>query len=562
MSKRFSMIAAISFALSLISITQVSHAQNADISYFSNRTKSTTSPAQREELRGVWITNVDSEVLNSKRKIAEMMDYLAEHNFNVIYPVVYNKGYTLYPSKVMEREFGVSVIPENQFAGVQDRDMLAEIIVEAHRVGIEVIPWFEFGFATSYNLGGGHILEAKPEWKALDQEGNLAKKNDFEWMNGFHPDVQNFMIELVMEVVDNYDVDGIQGDDRLPAMPSLAGYDDYTKGLYKKQFGVEPPSDVKDPQWVQFRADILSDFLERLHGQVKSRGKYLIVSSSPSYYDWSLFEYLQDSVTWTNRGIVDTSHPQAYRYELDGYKKIVDDLVANQFTPEQLHMLSPGILIRSGTYVSPLEYLKGAIEYNREKGVQGEVLFFYQGLRGDEAKNLTDNGMSNYLKTGPYAEPASLPYRDGVNFRPGGVMTPAPPQQMGDHWTQNPKFPGIYRRPGGNAETLLYDVEVPVSATYDLYIGMLSGPDSTANFVVKTGEDGKGGQNMLTFDQSERSNWGWMPIGQYKLKKGVNERFVRVEVTEMDPTKFTFTGPVMALINRKESPKTKWPVAE
>lgn len=561
MSKRFSMIAAISIALSLLTVPLSSTAQSADISYFSNRTKSTTNPAQLQELRGVWITNVDSEVLNSKRKIAEMMDFLAEHNFNVVYPVVYNKGYTLYPSKVMEKEFGVSVIPGDQFPGVQDRDMLAELIVEAHRVGIEVVPWFEFGFAASYNAGGGHLLAKKPEWRALDQEGNLAKKNNFEWMNGFRPDVQDFMIDLVMEVIHNYDVDGIQGDDRLPAMPSLAGYDEYTVGLYKKKYGVEPPTDYKDPQWVQFRADILSDFLARLHKKVKAEGKYLIVSSSPSFYDWSLTEYLQDSLTWTNRGIVDTSHPQAYRYELDGYKKIVDELVANQFTPEQLPMLSPGILLRSGKYVAPLDYIKGAIEYNRQKGINGEVLFFYQGLRGDAAKNLTDNGISDYLKTGPYAQPASLPYRHGKNWRPGGIMSPAPGQQMGDYWEANEKFPGIFRRAGGNAESLLYDITVPVEATYDLYLGMLSGPDATSTLIVEVGEDGDE-QETFTFDQSDRSSWGWMPIGQFELDKGTNERFVRVNVTELDPSKHTFTGPVMALINRKESRNVKWPVAK
>lgn len=561
MSSRLSMFLAIFIALTLLSISSISTAQPADISYFSQRVKSTANPAQLQELRGVWITNVDSDVLSSKRKIAEAMDFLAQHNINVVYPVVYNKGYTLYPSKVMEREFGVSVIPEKDFAGVQDRDMLAELIVEAHRVGIEVIPWFEFGFAASYNLDGGHIVAAKPEWKALDQEGNLAKKNNFEWINGFHPEVQNYMIDLVLEVVDNYDIDGIQGDDRLPAMPSLAGYDEYTKGLYMDEYGVEPPADYKDPQWVQFRADILSDFLERLNKKVKSRGKNLIVSSSPSYYDWSLTEYLQDSLAWTNRGLVDTLHPQAYRYELDGYKKIIDDLVANQFTAEQLPMLAPGILIRSGKYVAPLDYVKGAIEYNRSKGVNGEVLFFYQGLRGSEDKGLSNNGIPEYLLSGPYAQPASLSYRNCKNWRPGGIVIPAPAQQLGTHWTTNDKYPGIYRRPGGNVETLLYDVTVPVEATYNLYIAMLASPQSTQQFIVKVGDDeDEEDQVTFTFDQTDKACWGWMPIGQYELEEGVNKRFVRVQSTELDATKFTFTGPVMALINRKESPKAVWPI--
>ena len=56
-------------------------------------------------------------------------------------------------------------------------------------------------------------------------------------MNGFDPEVQDFIMSLIMEVVLKYDIKGIQGDDRLPAMPTLAGYDNYTSSLYKAKFG-------------------------------------------------------------------------------------------------------------------------------------------------------------------------------------------------------------------------------------------------------------------------------------------------------------------------------------
>jgi len=52
-----------------------------------------TLPAQTaEELRGVWITNVDSNVLSSDQGIVDAMDYLAALGVNVVFPVVYNKG--------------------------------------------------------------------------------------------------------------------------------------------------------------------------------------------------------------------------------------------------------------------------------------------------------------------------------------------------------------------------------------------------------------------------------------------------------------------------------------
>jgi uncharacterized lipoprotein YddW (UPF0748 family) len=66
-------------------------------------------------------------------------------------------------------------------------------------------------------------------------------------MNAFHPEVQQFMLDLILSLGKTHKIDGIQGDDRLPALPSLAGYDDYTVSLYQAQhFGKLPPTDIKN----------------------------------------------------------------------------------------------------------------------------------------------------------------------------------------------------------------------------------------------------------------------------------------------------------------------------
>ncbi|MBX3728579.1 MAG: family 10 glycosylhydrolase [Candidatus Sumerlaeia bacterium] len=355
------------------------------------------------EVRGVWLTNVDSTVLDSRARIAEAMQFLADHHFNIVYVVVWNKALTLYPSEVMAKRFGIPIDPRH--AG---RDPLQEVIEEAHARGIEVVAWFEYGFSCwheSLGPGGGHIVAKYPHWAARDRDGKLATKNGFEWLDALHPEVQDFMLSLVLEVARKYKVDGVQGDDRLPAMPSLAGYDERTQDLYLRETGTLPPADYKNLEWVQWRADKLTEFLARLHREVKAVNPRLTVSMSPSYYDWSLTEYLQDSKTWTDRGLVDTIHPQAYRRTFEAYKSIVDDLVNNQFTAAQLPLLSPGVLAKSGPYVVDADTLLKCIAYNRKNGIAGEVLFFYEALRAD------GDVLARALKEGPYREPARLPYR-------------------------------------------------------------------------------------------------------------------------------------------------------
>lgn len=353
---------------------------------------------QPNELRGVWLTNVDSDVLSSTSAIEAAIQFLADHHFNTVYPVVWNKAHTLFPSDVMTREFGDPIDP--RYVG---RDPLQEVIEAAHRHGLRVIPWFEFGFSSSYQMNGGYLLKIKPDWAARDRDGNLLTKNGFEWMNAYHPEVQQFMIDLVTEVVDKYDVDGIQGDDRLPAQPIEGGYSDVTDSLYRAENGGNPPPhDFRDLHWQRWRGDKLNTFAKKLHDSVKSRKPDIAVSWAPSVYPWSFDEYLQDWPNWLKNGYADEIIPQIYRYELDQYKQTVDALGMEFLgtNPDQQRKIFAGMLVKVGKYRISGDYLIAAIKYHRAKGFNGEVFFFYEGLRenNDELAKLL-------LKT-VYTEPA------------------------------------------------------------------------------------------------------------------------------------------------------------
>lgn len=328
-------------------------------------------------VRGIWLTNVDSEVLNSKENIIQAVDLLDELGFNSIFVVVWNKAMTTYPSKVMKELTGIEI--DTNFKG---RDPLKELIDVAHSMNIKVIAWFEFGFSSSYNENGGIILKRKPEWAAKDIKGNLVTKNGFEWMNGFHPEVQNFILSLIMEVVRNYDIDGIQGDDRLPAMPTEAGYDEYTVNLYKSQHnGNLPPDDSKESGWIQWRADLLTSFMQRIYDSVKTFNHNIIVSMAPSVYPWSKEEYLQDWPEWMKRGLVELIIPQIYRYNISDYSDVLSLILEEQISEKDIYKFYPGVLLKVGSYQPDETFLTQMITENRKNNIYGEVFFFYEGIK-------------------------------------------------------------------------------------------------------------------------------------------------------------------------------------
>ncbi|HEY9596548.1 MAG TPA: family 10 glycosylhydrolase, partial [Cyanophyceae cyanobacterium] len=219
-----------------------------------------------QEIRGVWVTTNDMDILKDRPKLQESVNQLARLNFNTLYPVVWNSGYVMYESAVAQRE-GIQPFV---YKGLQGQDLIADIITQSHRQGLLVIPWFEFGFMTP---SVSELALNHPDWITQRQDGNqtwVGVAGEVVWLNPFHPDVQKFISDLVLEVVTKYDVDGIQFDDHT-SLPNEFGYDSYTLALYKQETQKDAPTNPQDPEWVRWRADKITAFIAQLNQAVKAR---------------------------------------------------------------------------------------------------------------------------------------------------------------------------------------------------------------------------------------------------------------------------------------------------
>ncbi|MGK7936622.1 MAG: glycoside hydrolase family 10 protein [Xenococcaceae cyanobacterium] len=354
-----------------------------------------------QEIRGIWIPNrPHSQVFESQQNIAEAMEFLQKMGFNLVCPVVWNRGYTLFPSQVMSNYSLPMLAP---FYARQQRDPLAEIIKEAHQRNIAVIPWFEYGFAASHLANGGHILTKRPDWAALDRQGETVKQGGLVWLNAFAPEVQQFIRELVLEVATKYDVEGIQGCDRLPALPVIGGYDRITSRKYQEDFSAKPPQDPQNKRWVQWRADILTDFLAQVYTQVKAVKPKLIISLSPAVYPFCLNNLLQDTKAWLTKGLVDIIHPQIYRSSFAAYRREVKK-IEQTFSQDVITKFAPGIAFKANNQELSQSDLLKCIKLNKRVKFSGQILFHYEGL----CKNNRINAFS-LVKAGGYNQFAFFP---------------------------------------------------------------------------------------------------------------------------------------------------------
>ncbi|MEM7595173.1 MAG: glycoside hydrolase family 10 protein [Cyanobacteria bacterium P01_A01_bin.83] len=328
------------------------------------------------EIRGVWLTNIDSDVLFESNKTAGAIALLAKSNFNTLYPTVWNWGYTLYPSQVAEAVTGLPLDPTE---GLQERDVLAEIVERGHERGMSVIPWFEFGFMAPADseLAKRHPqwLTQRPDESTIWWEGNVHQR---VWLNPLRPDVQQFMTDLIVEIVSNYDIEGIQLDDHF-GYPAEFGYDDYTVALYQQEHqGQLPPQNAQDPAWVQWRADKITAYVESLFQAIKQHNPQAIVSVSPNPQDFSLNSFLLDWYRWERKGLIEELIVQVYRDSNDNFLK---ELEQPEILSAKAH-IPVGIGVLSGLKGRPIPWQKidRQVKIAREHQFAGISFFFYESL--------------------------------------------------------------------------------------------------------------------------------------------------------------------------------------
>lgn len=335
-----------------------------------------TQTVNNKEIRGVWLTNIDSDVLFSADKTRSAIADLHRLNFNSLYPTVWNWGYTLYPSEVAQNITGRKIDPAE---GLQNRDVLKEIITEGHKKNMAVIPWFEFGFMAPAD---SQLAKNHPEWLTQRRDGSKiwleGNVHERVWLNPLNPQVQTFITDLILEIVRKYDIDGIQVDDHF-GYPSELGYDPYTVALYRQEHqGKLPPLDSKNPQWIQWRSDKITNYMETLFTLIKDAKKNVIISVSPNPQEFSKNEFLMDWAKWERKGLIEELIVQIYRSQMESFNRELNqkDLqLAKDHIPSAI-----GILAGLKGKQIDFNLINDQVKSSREKGFDGTAFFFYESL--------------------------------------------------------------------------------------------------------------------------------------------------------------------------------------
>jgi len=316
------------------------------------------------------------------------IDLMAELNFNCLFVCVWANSKIAWDSEVLLANSTYSSASDaNMYAGYTggSGDALKDMIDLAHAKDIKVIFWFEYGFM--HRIGGVNyndpVLAKHPEWIGIGNDGKPSNynSNDF-YLNSYDPEVQEFMLSLMEEALKKYpEVDGIQGDDRLPAMPRNSGYDARTRAAYMADKGVEPPADFNDAGWVRWRLDNLNAFARTMYARLKAVKPELCVCFAPNKYPWCEGVLMQEWPAWIRDGVVDLLTVQFY--VLPTYEADVTAALGYVSENSEKNLLNPAMILKNGSKIMDKDVLIEQLQFNRRMGTNGEAQFWFDGIYTD-----------------------------------------------------------------------------------------------------------------------------------------------------------------------------------
>lgn len=363
---------------------------------------------ERKEFRAVWVASVGNidwpsekglSISEQKQEFIEILENVKKWNMNAVVVQIKPAADSFYPSKYA---------PWSAYlTGTQGKDPgydpLKFMVDEAHKRGIEFHAWFNpyrVGITTDKTkLSKDNIAFSKPKWM-IQYGGKL-------YLNPGEQGVDDYVVDEIMEVVNNYDIDGVHMDDYFypykvkdQEYPDQSTYSQYGKKFYN----------VGD-----WRRDNVNRLIEKLSTEIKKAKPNVQFGISPfgvwrnkstdpvngsatkagvQNYD----DLYADIVHWMDEGWVDYVAPQIYwnqGFSLADYDTLVE------WWSDEAKKTKTDLYIGQAAYKvkewQDDNELVSQVEFNRIfPEVKGSIFFSYSSLLENP------KGITSKLMEGPY----------------------------------------------------------------------------------------------------------------------------------------------------------------
>jgi len=411
----------------------------------------------KKEVRAVWLTTVygldwpqrvaasEDSRKAQQEAVCGMLDRLQEANFNTVFFQVRMRGDVAYRSDIEP----ASAVFSGKYGRLPGYDPLAFMVAECHKRGLECHAWF-----VTFPVGSDKIVQEQGRLSIVKRHPELCKHHKGEWfLDPGVPGTADYILKLVKEIVNGYDIDGIHFDYIRYPEAARSFPDKITYRKYGRKMRLE-----------DWRRQNINQMVYRIYDWVKLVKPWVQVSSSPlGKYNriprvpnagWTAYESVyQDAAQWLLAGKQDMIVPMMY-YLHENFFPFVDNWVENA----NGRMIVPGLgayrLLKEEADWT-LTDLTDQIDYSRYFGGAGCSFFRCGNILSDE------KGVYTELRDNYYRYPAQLPPLTWLND-----SVPSAPEEIRVERLEN-ELKLSWEKPAGEKQDLTYTVYYSLTDSID-----------------------------------------------------------------------------------------------
>ena len=335
------------------------------------------SAQSKDYFQSLWIVRTS---MTSQEKIQKAMLFAKENNFNHVFVQVRGRDDAFYKSDIVLRS---KSILNTSF------DPLDFAIREGHSLGLKVHAWMNvyiLGSANSMITKSNSTIQKHPEW--VDVFGNGNSQNELQddnknllFLSPAIPEVEDYLLDVVEEVVTKYDIDGLHLD-YVRYGDIDYGYNPVALEIFQNR--TQPYStNLTGRKFTEFRCKSITSFVRRCNRMVLSKNPDCLVSVAVKpNLSLAKIRYFQAWDQWLIDGLVDFVVMMNYASELDDFQRNIN-LVMNEIPEKYL----PGIIMGIALYNQDEDQIIEKIERcNQLNGISGISMFSYNVIDENPGK--------------------------------------------------------------------------------------------------------------------------------------------------------------------------------
>ncbi|WP_445738435.1 glycoside hydrolase family 10 protein [Mariniflexile sp.] len=398
----------------------VAKAQSATSSDFNN-----TVP--KHDLRGVflpsisnlnWPTNRKATPAVQKAELLAILDHLKANGYNTVFLQVRPESDALYASTIDPWSYWLTGTQGT--APTPFWDPLEFAVTEAHARGLDLHAWlnpYRVKQTSAMVLAPNNVANLHPSWTFQARLNKYDKALSLKMLNPGLPEVRDYLVSVIQDIANRYDVDGIHFDDYFyPYSGMEAKPQDAQTYKNYNPIGISTIEDWRRNN-VNLMISMVYDAIQTINS---AKNKNIVFGVSP-FGIWksgmpfgisgtsSFSDLFCDPIAWLNAGKIDYLAPQLY-WKITGKQ---DYVALSKWWNDQAKLYNKQLYVSQAIYkiddIKPWEIteIPNQIDHNRTVTMDatfGQIAYSYSAIKNN-VKNINGTLNSALFKHKTFAPP-------------------------------------------------------------------------------------------------------------------------------------------------------------